>query len=137
MRSQFDQGESRPRILVIDNDQSVLGLVEAMLLMAGYEVHTASTGIEAIERVIGSLSPDLVISDYHMPGMNGLEVIQRIRTLVRTQLPSLVITGSAADAFDPMYVSSSVWVLKKPFERVELYQIVSNALDFRRSPTPP
>ena len=65
-------------ILVVDDDPGVLFTISASLRRAGYAVHTAERGMEALGK-LESVSPDLVILDVMMPEMSGWEVCQRIR----------------------------------------------------------
>ena len=69
---------SKSNILVVDDNPDKLELIEAALSLAGYQVTTASDGVEALA-AIESYQPDLVITDVMMPRMNGYELAQRIR----------------------------------------------------------
>ena len=68
------------RILVVDDDQRVLRLVKLILHRAGYQVITAATGEEGVQRV-RTEKPDLVLMDVMMPGTGGFEATKRIRRL--------------------------------------------------------
>ncbi len=82
------------RILVVDDDPSVTGVLKRGLGYEGYEVDTASNGREALD-IARDRPPDLVILDIMMPGMDGLEVTRRLR-LVDKQLPILMLTAKDA-----------------------------------------
>jgi len=66
-------------ILLIDDDEDMLMLCKMWLKKAGYSVITATSGAEGIE-LIKSSSPALVLLDYAMPGMNGIETLKAIRS---------------------------------------------------------
>ena len=66
------------RVLVVDDAAGINGLLEARMLARGYEVVTASNGVEAMQRVRAA-PPDFMLLDVSMPEMGGLEVLDEIR----------------------------------------------------------
>ena len=84
----------RERILVVDDDSSVTSVLKRGLGYEGYTVDVASTGKEGME-IARQRSPDLVILDIMMPGINGLEVCRRLRS-VDEKLPILMLTAKDA-----------------------------------------
>lgn len=92
--------EDRPHALVVDDNGVNLLVASGMLQMAGFEVQTASGGLEAIERC-RSVAPHLVLMDVHMPGMDGLQTTRRLRQLQHAgQLPRFAIVAATADAIE-------------------------------------
>jgi CheY-like chemotaxis protein len=85
-----------PRILVVDDEEAILYVFERYLSVAGYDVSVANNGFEAVRA--GEAGPfDLLITDFRMPGMNGVEVIHALRRL-QPGLPALVISGNPIEA---------------------------------------
>jgi signal transduction histidine kinase len=81
------------RILVVDDDPILLTGMEKILTEQSYQVMTANNGFEALEQLPG-ISPDLIISDTSMPGMNGLEFFRRVRATVEGKdKPFLFLTA--------------------------------------------
>ena len=74
-------------ILAVDDVPQNTRLLEAVLTAHGYNVVTASSGAEAIERAKAD-APDLVLLDIQMPGMNGYEVCRRLREDAATGVPA-------------------------------------------------
>jgi len=68
------------RVLVVDDEQRILLFLKSKLKISGYEVLTASNGLEALEQVQAQ-EPDLVVLDVVMPGMDGFETLKQIRAL--------------------------------------------------------
>ena len=68
------------KILLIDDDESIHFLYREELEEEGYKVHSALTGKDALQK-LKIVSPDLVILDINMPGMNGIEVLRRIKEI--------------------------------------------------------
>lgn len=79
------------RILVVDDELGVRQLLKKFLELKGYMVITATCGLEAIAAV-EKHQPDLILLDIMMPGMNGLETLQRIREIDRT-VEIIIVTG--------------------------------------------
>src|SRR5258707_5430762 len=80
-----------PRILVIDDDDGVRESMARMLRGAGFNVETAATGEEGVAAAKGNVF-DVVLSDMRMPGISGIEVLQRLREL-RVDSALIVMTG--------------------------------------------
>ena len=66
------------KILIVDDEESIHLLYREELEDAGYEVHSAMTGDEALE-ILADLKPDLVVLDINMPGMNGIDALRKIK----------------------------------------------------------
>lgn len=75
--------EPRYKILVVDDDEMIRTLHAEFIRGFGYGVEVASDGIEAIAKI--SLDVDLVLTDAHMPNLDGFEVARRIRRRARTR----------------------------------------------------
>ncbi|MGB6066779.1 MAG: response regulator [Desulfomonilaceae bacterium] len=82
---------TRGSVLVIDDDAIVLGTLRDLLAIKGFSVLTAGGGAKAIE-IFKDRRPDLVVTDIHMPQINGLEVLATIRQIDGT-VPVVVVTG--------------------------------------------
>lgn len=83
---------SRPRLLVADDDPMVRDMVLMRLAAAGYDTHTARSGAETLERIV-ALKPDALLLDINMPGMDGFEVLEALRTgMPDLDLPVLMLT---------------------------------------------
>jgi CheY-like chemotaxis protein len=87
-----DRGEFKVKhILVVDDEQAVGYVFERYLTIKGYRVSVACSGEQALE-AFGSDTPDLVITDYKMPGMNGAELLQRLRA-IDARLPAVMMSA--------------------------------------------
>jgi DNA-binding response OmpR family regulator len=83
------------KILLVDDEESIHLLYREELEEEGYEVHSALSGEEALEK-LPIIGPDLVILDINMPGMNGIEVLRRMKEINQV-MP--VILSSAYQEF--------------------------------------
>jgi DNA-binding response OmpR family regulator len=85
------------KILIIEDDPATQRLVDYSLKQEGYQVITASNGLDGIRKAIG-LSPDLVILDIMLPGMDGFEICYRLKSEPATaQIPILMFSAKAQE----------------------------------------
>ena len=82
------------RLLVVDDEPNIVELLSASLRFAGFEVHTATSGSQALSRA-AAVAPDLVVLDVMMPGLDGFEVVRRMRQ-DGLQAPVLFLTARDA-----------------------------------------
>jgi putative two-component system response regulator len=120
---------SGERILVVDDEPSVMQLCVTILAGEGYRVTTASRGEEALDKIFAA-PPDLVLLDVMMPGMNGLEVCRHLKADARTQLVPVIIVTALLDSKDKIagLEAGADDFLTKPFDHVELLARTRNLL---------
>jgi DNA-binding response OmpR family regulator len=82
--------EARKRVLVVDDERAILTVLRVKLGISGYDVATASSGEEALA-LINSMHPDIMLLDVIMPGMDGFEVLEKVRAV--SELPVIVISA--------------------------------------------
>ncbi len=121
----------KPSILLIDDDDSLRRVIEFSLTEAGYAVSAAASGEEGL-RLFERNSFDAVITDITMPGIDGMEVLARVRRR-DARLPVIVITayGTIENAVEAMKEGAFDYITK-PFNRDELRLTLDKALTMRR-----
>ena len=119
---------SAARILVVDDDAQITGLLEIFLSQLGHDVRCASYGREALQ-IAPVFEPHLVLLDLHMPGMSGLDVLIRLDEQW-PGLPVILITGDEQLARRTIQ-RSVVGLLIKPFNLNQVSQSVAAALRTR------
>ena len=83
----------RKRVLIAEDDALVREALRTRLLVAGYEVHVARTGTEAMQRIL-SVQPDVLILDINMPEMDGFGVLEALRTeQPNLKMPVMVLSA--------------------------------------------
>ena len=112
-------GERRRRAMLVDDAPDVLLVVGAFLRSGGYDVVRVHGAEAALDLLARGEAFDVLVTDYAMPGMNGLELVRRAIGL-RPGLGALVITAFAAEFALAAGRSPDVAVLAKPFARAEL-----------------
>lgn len=114
------------RILVVDDETDLLAAVEAVLADEGHEVVAASNGREAIEH-LAKAQPDLVLLDYMMPFVDGLEVLARIRGDERLSNTAVVLMSAVKPPSPPEDASWDAF-LQKPFSLDRLLETIERVL---------
>lgn len=122
------------RVLVIDDDRDLLETLARLLGRAGYTCLTAASGADGI-RAMESELPDLVVTDLHMPGIDGIAVMRSARShkppipvVLMTAYPASWTEGRAREAGDTIR-------LAKPFANVDLLNAIRRALERPHAPS--
>ena len=71
--------EKKEKVLIVDDDKFLLSMYAVKFKNAGFEVETALSGVEALEKLQGGKAPDIIILDLIMPGMDGYEFMAKLR----------------------------------------------------------
>ncbi len=122
----------RPRILVADDVPENVRLLEAVLVPRGYEVVSASDGLQALEAA-RSAKPDLVLLDVVMPGLDGFEVCRQLRAREDTaMLPVIMLTASEGTEKTKAIDAGADDFIPKPFNHDELLGRVRSLLRIKR-----
>lgn len=114
------------KILFVDDDESILDAAKTALEVYGYEVETASSGFECLEKLDGV---DLVFLDIKMPKMNGIETLKEIKKR-KPSLPVIMITAYATvdTAIEAMKLGASDYI-RKPFNMEELEKSILASIE--------
>jgi two-component system alkaline phosphatase synthesis response regulator PhoP len=126
----------RAKILVCDDEIHIVRAVQFKLVQAGYDVRYAANGEEGWE-AINRDPPDLLITDYQMPKLNGLELIERLQQRADTRrLPVIVLSAKGFELSSQEL--SERWgvlgVMDKPFSPRELLRLVEAGLAEKTAP---
>lgn len=117
------------KILLVDDEPVHLRLMQATLRHWGFEVVTASSGEAAWEILERDAAPALVIADWNMPGMDGFELIRKIRSLpALASTPVLMITVQAATVTSQTGGVQADDYLIKPWSPKDLRAVVDRLL---------
>jgi DNA-binding response OmpR family regulator len=118
-----------PRVLIVDDDPVILRLLQVNFRLEGYEVEIAQRGEEAL-RIASELSPDVIVLDVMMPGVDGWEVCQRLKEdPALTSVPVIFLSARAQDEDrERGYALGVVEYVTKPFDPSHLVQIVRRTL---------
>ena len=118
--------DDRGSILVVDDEPTITDVVSRYLERAGYSTRIAGDGAQAL-RLAGESRPDLVVLDLMMPGMDGLEVMRRLREHERVSVILLTAKGEHTDRIIGLRLGADDYVVK-PFSPAELVARVDAVL---------
>ena len=118
-------------ILFADDDAEIQDIVKRILTKEGYEVRMAKDGNEALELAKQEKKPDLIILDYLMPGLSGLEVCRELKKDEATKaIPVLMVTGHPTQK-ERSLTAGAVDFITKPVEKSDLLLRIKSALKVR------
>jgi len=120
--------DRRGSVLVVDDEPTIAEVVARYLERAGYETRVAGDGPRAIE-LAGAHRPDLVVLDLMLPGLDGLEVMRRLREADRDHVAVILLTakGEESDRVIGLRLGADDYVVK-PFSPAELVARVDAVL---------
>ncbi|MGM7634516.1 response regulator transcription factor [Bacillus sp. Hm123] len=117
------------RILVVDDEEILRMLICDTLEDLGYEIEEAEDGEEALRKV-SEQSYDLMILDYMMPNITGIEVIEQLPNEVKQALPVLMLTAKAQETDRQAVLEKGAdYFMSKPFSPMDLAHVVEEILN--------
>ncbi len=121
-------------ILVADDESHILNVVSLKLRNAGYQVLTARDGQEALDLALAE-HPDLLITDYHMPHLSGLELCRRLKQEMGNRLIPAIMLTARGYHLEPQDTEESgiLQMISKPFSPRHLLATVHDVLEGRAS----
>jgi len=120
-----------PKFLVVDNDEGLVHFLTRLFIKQGYEVVSCTDGIAALDRLTRE-SFDVILLDYKMPGLNGLDTLVEIKgAQVKTPVIIMTAFGTTDTAIQAMKLGAYDYLLK-PFDTEELKRITADALEVGR-----
>ncbi len=112
------------KVLIVDDDKTTVMLLKTLLELDGFEIQTIGNG-SGVMTLLDSFQPDVILMDYHLSDMNGVEVLREIRAHnTHAKLP--VVLASGMDVGDEVLAAGANKFLIKPFEPDELSGIFNS-----------
>lgn len=125
--------DAAPRILLVDDEVSALEVLALILRGEGMHVTTAHDGRQALLK-LEDAAPQLVVTDFMMPGMNGADLVRAIRGVERYgDVPVLLVSGAPESALRPYRTAYDAF-LRKPFGLDQFLAAVNELLQSRGTP---
>jgi DNA-binding response OmpR family regulator len=122
------------KIVVIDDHPAIVQLIKQSLLMrGGYKIFVAYDGLSGLSHIVAEL-PDCIILDLKMPGMNGSQVVQHLRTDMRTAtIPVIIVSAQALDEDRVKdWLLETDEYLRKPFLPTALLATLDRVIEKRQ-----
>ena len=119
----------RRQVLVVDDAEVIRTYLKNLLPLKGYDVRLAEDGIKAMEMLEGGLSPDVIVLDVMMHGMDGIETLRKIKA-IKPKIPVIMLSvvGKASTIVDAINLGAADY-LNKPFEEEELEIALQKVLE--------
>jgi putative two-component system response regulator len=131
MFPRFTAAPARPRVLIVDDEPAIRIVLRTLLNTGEYEVIEAPDGDTALE-LIRAFNPDAILCDLLMPGIDGIELLRRVKEIDDTVAFVLVTgAGTTRDAVEALRLQADDY-LAKPFQVDEVLHSLSRALAYRR-----
>jgi DNA-binding NtrC family response regulator len=126
-----------PTILVVDDEHSARAYMETLLKVMGCHVRLSDGAADAIAHLRNGLSPDLILLDVNMPGMDGLEALQQIRIIAPSR--KVVMASSVTDTKKVVRAIQlgALDYLTKPINREDLENALRNSISEKKGQTEP
>lgn len=116
------------KLLLVDDERSILKVLKWRLEMMGYQVDTALSANEALDKIISS-PPDVLITDVRMPKMDGMTLIDTIKHNLHSFLPCIVMSGHGdIDVATEASNIGAIGFVYKPIKFDELAHLIKQAL---------
>ena len=117
-----------PNILLVDDEPGMLRYIRTLLEVDSYKVETANSGNDALQRVQRGLSPDLVLLDLLMPGLDGLQTLEQLRQMQPTmKVVMLSCVSDTRKVVQAIRLGAQDY-LTKPFQKAELDAVIKQCL---------
>jgi two-component system cell cycle response regulator DivK len=115
-------------ILVVSHDAQIRETTTELLELGSHRVLTAATGEQGLGMALTVL-PDLILVDYDLPGMNSLEMVERLKAGVAPRkIPVAVLTSGPAEAANGLTQAGCIASISKPIERFDLLRLIDRIL---------
>ena len=121
------QASRQLQVLLIDDDELFRLTTAKILEIAGFMATVATGGQEALDSLASGIIPDIILLDLNMPGMDGIETLQRIRVL-HADLPILIVSGQPDIEDWNCFKQPYLGVVPKPFTMKEILKKINQAV---------
>jgi two-component system cell cycle response regulator len=120
------------KVLIVDDEPDTLEIIQALLVVEGYEVLTAPTGEEGVKKAIEE-KPEVILMDINLPGIDGNEALKMIRQNNPLQCVIMLTAFATVDNAIQALKEGAADFVKKPFENEHLIHIVNQAFEKSRN----
>ena len=120
-------------VLIVEDEFAIAELLEMALTDSGYRVMTVANGRQGLERLAQDPAPDLVISDFMMPVLDGARFLHAMREAEAHRNIPCIIMSSVPEASVRRHIEEYAGFMRKPFRLTDMVQLVESVLGSERS----
>ena len=119
---------AKSKILIVDDDPGILAMLKLMLRLEGYDAIACEDSRLVVDRMARE-TPDLVLLDALMPGLDGIQVLEAVKARALS-IPVILVTGTSNEAYLKLAIQAGArGVLAKPFVKEELLEQLGKFLE--------
>jgi CheY-like chemotaxis protein len=122
--------KNNPRILIVEDNPDILELYSIMLGHDNYEILGKNRG-EEIESVIGNFSPDVIVLDMLLAGLDGLDVCKQVKNDPSTRHIPVIMVSAHASGLERSAEAGAEFFIAKPFKMATFLDTISRAINLR------
>lgn len=123
-----------PVVMLVDDDPAIVDALEMLLDMSGFAICSAATGEAALALLRDGRWPDVMVTDFRMPDMEGVTLIRQAREIVARPLPVILLTGEVTLTSADLPDLTDCRILHKPVKPDQLVDIMNTIAAAQRSP---
>jgi CheY-like chemotaxis protein len=116
------------KVLVVEDQADSREMLKTLLLFEGFSVVTAEDGQDGIEKA-SAQRPDIILTDLHMPGLHGLDMMKRLRHIPRFHKTPIIVLTADADANEAAIKAGADQMLTKPISFDDLFDTIKRLLE--------
>jgi CheY-like chemotaxis protein len=116
-------------VLLVDDDNAIINALTLLFGVVNFETHSALNGDEALAHITQGIRPDVVVSDYRLPGGNGIEVVRRVRQICGEEVPAILLTGDTSGPEIKAAALAHCVVMRKPVDADRLVKMIGSIAD--------
>ncbi|KPU45397.1 transcriptional regulatory protein CseB [Oxobacter pfennigii] len=119
-------------VMIIEDEPAIVMVISEMLSDEGYEVTAAYDGLSGLRKLRECKKPDIVLLDLNMPGINGRETVERMRSdAMLRDIPVVLVTGTVYNSVDFPPEGTYQDILEKPFDLLEMLKKIKSISEGR------
>jgi len=127
--AQQESAQSRPRVLLVEDDAGVRDATRMLLNVEGYRVKAVASLAEALRSAREEAAPDLLITDYHLrDGELGTEVIAALREHLHAEVRAVLVTGDTSNVVKHLPGDPRLRIVSKPIDAEKLLAVLKDLL---------
>jgi two-component system KDP operon response regulator KdpE len=107
---------TKPKVLLVDNEKGIVNFLKLKLKISGFDVAVCSTGEECL-KMLPEINPDIMLLDIGLPGIDGIEVLRRMRKF--SDIPVIILSGRHSAPEEAVAAGATAFI-RKPFDLDEL-----------------
>jgi two-component system CheB/CheR fusion protein len=114
-------------VMLVDDNEAVLSSTSTLLEISGYDVCALNSGEKALALLETGFRPDILISDYRLPGLSGIEIIRMAREKLKKTVPAIIVSGDTSAWEIQQNNLENCAVLQKPYLAKQLTDLISGS----------